>query len=114
MSSANPNTYWTGTTWQAIAVGRMLIGVDPADPAVDVAGETGGAKTHTLAVTELPAHTHTQRVMEFAAGALSGVVRDTSANTVVDDAQQTGATGGGAAHNNMPPYVAVHMWQRVT
>lgn len=24
----------------------------------------------------------------------------------------TGSTGGGHAHNNMPPYIAVYMWKR--
>jgi len=24
------------------------------------------------------------------------------------------STGGGAAHNNMPPYLSVYMWKRIT
>jgi microcystin-dependent protein len=40
-------------------LGRVLVGYDPAQPEFDVLGETGGAKTHTLTVGELPSHAHT-------------------------------------------------------
>lgn len=40
--------------------GRVPVGRDSADTSFDVLGETGGAKTHTLTVTEMPSHTHVQ------------------------------------------------------
>lgn len=47
-------------TWQQIAGGRMLVGQTSGDTDFDVAEETGGAKTHTLTIPEIPAHTHVQ------------------------------------------------------
>ena len=32
----------------------------------------------------------------------------------VNTSSKTGTTGGGAAHNNMPPYLAVSVWKRVS
>jgi microcystin-dependent protein len=40
--------------------GRVVVGVDAAQAEFDALGETGGAKTHTLSIAEMPAHTHTQ------------------------------------------------------
>lgn len=40
--------------------GRVPVGQDAAQTEFDVLGETGGAKTHTLAATEMPVHTHVQ------------------------------------------------------
>jgi microcystin-dependent protein len=39
-------------------LGRVLVGYDPAQPEFDALGELGGAKTHTLSITELPSHDH--------------------------------------------------------
>jgi microcystin-dependent protein len=40
--------------------GRVPVGLDTAQTEFDVLGESGGAKTHTLTVTEMPQHTHIQ------------------------------------------------------
>lgn len=40
--------------------GRVPVGLDSAQIEFDALGEAGGAKTHTLAATEMPSHTHTQ------------------------------------------------------
>lgn len=52
-NSANPSTYWTGTTWVRKAKGKVLVGVDENDTDFDTVGETGGSKTnsHTHSVT---------------------------------------------------------------
>lgn len=38
--------------------GRVIVGVDDSDTDFNARGKIGGAKTHTLATAEMPAHTH--------------------------------------------------------
>ena len=40
--------------------GRTIVGKDASQTEFDVLGETGGAKTHTLLISEMPSHTHLQ------------------------------------------------------
>jgi hypothetical protein len=110
--STNPATLLGFGTWEAIAAGRVLVGFDAGQAEFDTLLETGGAKTHTLTVNEMPAHTHTQSVNSTATGGLSGYTADTSTNNSVTSGYSTGSTGGGAAHNNLMPYLVVSMWRR--
>ena len=93
-----------GGTWVRIE-NAFLWGVDENG----TIGQTGGAKTHTLTVNELPSHTH--------GSVYSGNVSGTKTHAWLASggtamAYGTVATGGGAAHNNMPPYVQVSIWRR--
>lgn len=77
-------------------------------------GTTGGEKTHTLTVNELPTHTHTVAVANTASGsnAASNMARyNSNASSYIGSVVST-STGGGAAHNNMPPYIQVSIWRR--
>lgn len=56
--STNPATLLGFGTWAAFAAGRMPIGINSGDSDFDTLEETGGAKTHTLAETNLPSHKH--------------------------------------------------------
>ena len=97
-----------GTTWTAFGAGKVLVGVDAGDSDFDTVEETGGAKTHTLTISEMPAHTHTYGKST------------TSENMSIHDINglrgaattNTSSTGGGAAHNNLQPYITVYMWKR--
>lgn len=106
VDSTSPATLFGGS-WSAIGAGRVLVGIDSGDTDFDTVEETGGAKTHTLTESEIPAHTHTV-----------GTSYSTSnSNTVVDrigagSAVSSGSTGGGGAHNNVQPYFVVYMWKR--
>jgi hypothetical protein len=104
--STNPGTLLGVGTWVAIA-GRVVVGLDGTQTEFDTAGETGGAKTHTLTTDEIPAHTHT-----YYKGGLTGDVAGPGFNYLQTSLQNTGSTGGGSAHNNLQPYVVCYVWRR--
>lgn len=59
--SFNPNNVFPGT-WVSFGKGRTLVGVDRSDLEFQSSEETGGEKTHTLTVDELPEHNHNIKV----------------------------------------------------
>jgi len=99
-----------GTTWTAFGAGKVLVGVDASDTDFDTVEETGGAKTHTLTISEMPAHTHSYDRQNTSTDALS--IHDTVRTTGGNSGSTTGSTGGGTAHNNLQPYITVYMWKR--
>ena len=88
--------------------GRTLVGRDPAQTEFDVLGETGGAKTHTLTVAQMPSHQHNldQDGGNLGLAEAGGPQRFTTSFgfTRADADMVSGATGGGGAHNNLQPY----------
>lgn len=90
------------------AQGRVLVGwQDFGDPDFDELGDTGGEKTHTLTVDEMPSHNHTQLVNDGATGGILKV-RGIGGSTGTISANNTQESGGDQPHNNMPPYLTVH------
>jgi hypothetical protein len=126
--STNPATLLGYGTWTAFGAGRTLVGIDAGQTEFDTAEETGGAKTHTLTESEMPSHTHVQNahshvqgVNSATTGGSSGYTPDTSTNTRVNSGYSTSDstavnqnTGGGAAHNNLQPYIVVYFWRRTS
>ena len=105
-----------GTTWVAFAAGKMLIGLDSSDTDFDTIEETGGSKTHTLTTSEMPAHNHDngsydKLVKVDGSGTTTGVDSSSTEINLLSGGTIQSA-GGGTAHNNMPPYIAVYMWKR--
>lgn len=70
--------------------------------------DSGGAATHTLTIDEMPAHTHS-----YLYGSNQNIEISTDKSHAVDGSGTTGSTGGGSAHNNLPPYYALCYIQRV-
>ena len=108
----NPSSLLGFGTWVAFGAGRVPVGIDATQSEFDTAEEVGGAKTHTLTTSELPSHTHNNPAgISPAPNAndldITGGNGATVASNVVTD-----ATGGGSAHNNMPPYIVAYMWRR--
>lgn len=120
VNSVNPSTLFGGT-WEQIEDKFLLAsGTNYSN------GSTGGEATHTLTTDEMPSHTHTQSSHRHhfsrrnvyvasgnGAGAL-GHLSDPSYGDYYTDWQTPTIDneGGGQAHNNMPPYLAVNVWKR--
>lgn len=103
-SSTDPSTF-IGGTWERIT-DRMPIGAGTSFPA----GEVGGEKEHTLTTAEMPSHAHKFNWTDGGIGG-SGNLPLGAANASVND-WACDSTGGGAAHNNMPPYFSCYIWKR--
>lgn len=58
VKSTNPSTYFGGT-WVAWGSGRVPVDINTSDANFNSVEKTGGAATVTLAVSQMPAHTHT-------------------------------------------------------
>lgn len=71
-------------------------------------GTTNVAQTFTLSSTHLPGHAHTVNIPGGPATDFSGSAESVLRNitTLVGNFTTT-ATGGGAAHNNMPPFMLI-------
>lgn len=100
-----------GGTWVAWGAGRVPVGVDTSDTDFDTAEGTGGEKTHTLTVAEIPNHHHEAygRTGSTAAGSNCFQGRNWNGTSVVVN---TGSAGGDGAHNNLQPYITCYMYKR--
>lgn len=122
--STSPATLFGGT-WKQI-MGRFLIGTGAPELNDDgtspgsynyAAGAKGGEATHKLTVSEMPSHNH----------AYSGSGDNTDYTWAAPNLRlryiyteenpypgilTSSYEGGGQPHNNLPPYLAVYMWQR--
>lgn len=73
-----------------------------------VLGAVGGEENHLLTINEIPSHTHTydkqNGVQNIDAPNATGI---TAADEIISSVN-SGATGGGAAHNVMQPYIVLN------
>ncbi len=122
--STDPATLLGFGTWATFGAGKVPVGIDSTDSDFDVVGSgtntngTTGAKTHTLGVTEIPPHKHTVQIESASSnvdgGGGTGVrppleSRDTDEGNVGENSD---GTGNASPHNNLQPYIVVHMWTR--
>tara|TARA_Y100000748_G_scaffold282648_1_gene263122 strand:+ start:98 stop:598 length:501 start_codon:yes stop_codon:yes gene_type:complete len=109
--ATNPGTLLGFGTWSAFGTGRTIVGVDSSDTDFDAVRETGGSKTHTLTIAELPSHTH-QTTLRGNGEDENLDLPSASDNSDPSRTMTSGATGGGGAHNNLQPYITAYMWRR--
>lgn len=111
INSTNPSVYFGGT-WERIAKGRTLVGVDEDDTDFSASSITGGEKTHTLTLDEIPSHNH-RATSSLAGWVQSGApltwTGSGSGYNVVDGSNQ----GGGQSHNNLQPFYTCYIWCRI-
>lgn len=122
-SADNPHEILGGGVWQKLE-GRFLLG---ANASYSV-GSEGGEAMHTLTENELPKidgswRLHGQEngslfytLYGHATGNLIASKYQSFQKVTATNANSYGspgfAFGGGASHNNMPPYRAVNIWRR--
>lgn len=85
--------------------GRVAVGLDDGQIEFETLGGTGGAKTHTLIIDELPSHNHTLNAFDPdnpVGGSGDGDHWKIGAGNPI------GFTGGDAPHNNLQPYVVAN------
>ena len=113
-TNTNPSEILKFGTWERVK-GKVLVGLDEDDTDFNEIGKTGGEKTHTLTVDEMPAHNHSAKFCEgtgvysvFPKGNGSNPEWGGSTNTIAN-------TGEGQAHNILQPYQVVgYMWRRTS
>lgn len=109
-ADTNPSTLFGFGTWAQIKDVFLLAAGDTY-----AGGSAGGEATHTLINSEIPSHNHAIWYPNESAGndsAQIGYPSVASKSTYYAVGSNTGDVGGGQAHNNMPPYLAVYMWRR--
>lgn len=112
--STNPGTLYGGT-WAAWGGGRTPVGVNTADTSFNTVEKTGGAKTHTLTVQEIPPHEHDlNAVNEGVDNPNGGYHPGWTFNKQYTAQVLSASTGGGQAHNNLQPYITCYIWKRTT
>lgn len=123
-TSTSPVELLGGGTWDRFAKGRVLVGVDDADPTFNSANMTGGEKAvsltspgqnapHVHGVTD-PGHAHGGGAYDPIFGGVAG--EGNFAGPAATQGAATGisiqSSGGGESHNNLQPFVTVYMWVR--
>lgn len=106
VTDVNPAALFGGT-WERI-VGRFLLGAD----STYAAGSTGGEAAHTLTVDEMPRHNHEIDNLNASGNSTPFMTVQAQEKKGYGGNVQTMFAGGGKAHNNLPPYLAVYIWKR--
>lgn len=113
---SDPNSIYAGTTWEQKKDVFILAAGDTYP-----AGSTGGEAQHKLEVSELPKNIGQLNALSWAShaadtnGAFS--IKQNHQDKALSDGNVVGdatyyLSGGGNAHNNMPPYFAMPFWVR--
>lgn len=106
VNSTSPATLFGGT-WVQIKDKLLLSAGDTYK-----AGATGGEDTHVLTVDEMPRHNHSIDNLNASGSTTPYMTVQAQEKKGYGGNVQTFFTGGGQAHNNMPPYIVVYIWQR--
>ena len=129
-----------GGTWEQI-LGKFLLSSDDVltDGIITTSGsyhigDSAGEATHTLTINEMPEHRHAEKWMAYDGGNIyqyylsygdGGTLWGLNINkiggglpfagtTATNNSVDSGEAGGSQAHNNMPPYLVVYCWKRIS
>lgn len=125
VNATNPSTLFGGV-WEKIE-GRFLIGTGSnkanttsywgelsANNHAMPVKEMGGEAKHTISVQEMPSHQHEISLPDGGDLYTSSVEWKVTQTGRTYAGDMISATGNNQPHNNIPPYYAVNMWQRIS
>lgn len=114
-TNTNPSTVFTGTTWEALDTGRVLVGAGKGSDENGTtrtfsSGSTRGTVNHTLTAAQMRNHTHQlTTVVSYEGGDTDyGNAGDGDGGLI----NKTSSTGGSEAHNNIAPMYGAYAWRR--
>ena len=103
--------------WVRIAHGRVLVGIADGSEGTEIdkvfeENDTGGKKTHTLSVDEMPSHSHSYKHSHSPVASNYGVIA--SGGKIFESAPNlpVSTVGGNKPHNNLQPYMTCYIWKR--
>lgn len=107
-TATSPRTVFGFGTWTQIK-DRFILAAGDTYPAAS----SGGEAAVTLTIDQIPSHFHKLKLSDDAGG-YDIAARGGGANESLSTGDSTiTSVGGGQAHNNMPPYLAAYIWQRI-
>ena len=126
-SNTNPSTIYGGT-WERYGRGKTLVGLNESETEFSTINKTGGEKTHTLTINEMPSHNHQIGSGDGSNGLIIGSAPESNILVGVNNYYikydgvgngpstylNTYNVGGSSAHNNLQPYITVYMWKRIS
>lgn len=94
--------------------GRVPVAYSVSDVTFSTLGATGGEKTHTLTINEMPIHSHVLPSDFDDSSDMQSLVSSRNSDEGFGDAnQKTATSGGGLAHNIMQPYIVTLFIQKL-
>lgn len=108
IKSKNPGEIFGGV-WERIAKGRTLVGVDENDTDFSSSEKTGGEKTHTLTISEMPRHRHDMNYGDSLGGNGTGYAYS---GTIGSGPAAMLYAGSNQPHNNLQPYFTCYIFVR--
>ena len=64
VNNVNPSTFLQGTTWEAFATGRTIVGIDSSDNDFNSVEKESGSKSVTLSTSQVPIKAHAHSILK--------------------------------------------------